>query len=678
SPTSSSATSSAPSSTSSIRARRNWSVFSERLRETLDKSRKSSSSSTADSLILFDVKCDIDCMWINQRDNSSFDSDLDDFCGDDSHLRIFKFFPPKKEISLHSLASGFDNTGNVRIWPGSEALAWMIQKHYSTLLAPGNRILELGAGFLGLSSFLIAKRFPETTVWITDGNMESISSLEQIRMANPNLLDRIHVRQLIWGEDLLETARFNTILAADCVFFTEYHESLMKCIHTHLAPNGHAVISSPRRKQSLQKFLDYVQASWCDEFAVELNTDINSILDKKIGRIWSSGEEKDEKYPVIELKGALQLGVLKTADSVALRVGGRNGMDMEIHEEVLNQVAAFVWDTVADNWADDLARFTAHAGRQKVGMDDIALLTRRNPDLVTHSLLFLVLTDWAFSYKPRVNSLEWIISKSQIKLEKEERERRMTPLSVSSKPSKEEEEEEDVTILDTLHTPNPYMKRAKIDLIRHTSTPKATEKSLRFPNDITPIRSTDDDVLDISNHVNLSAIPEEDDEQDSFDVFRTTHSADNSSKTITNMSSLVRQAEEHHSSIVEATKDRLENERLERMIPKDDEFDNTSVDSFENYNANEEPAPVDRSAGTPKNAVFSKKMSSFAFDDDDSFDEPVVVVPPPKTTPKTTTRNSKNNEKPVEKTTPNPKSAIRKNKPLQLNHDSFDEFDFDI
>ncbi|PIC47294.1 hypothetical protein B9Z55_006694 [Caenorhabditis nigoni] len=72
------------------------------------------------------------------------------------------------------------------------------------------------------------------------------------------------------------------------------------------------------------------------------------------------------------------------------------------------------------------------------------------------------------------------------------------------------------------------------------------------------------------------------------------------------MSSLVRQAEEHHSSIVEATKDRIENERLERMIPKDDEFDNTSVDSFENYRANEEPATVDRSVGTPKNAVFSK------------------------------------------------------------------------
>ena len=82
------------------------------------------------------------------------------------------------------------------------------------------------------------------------------------------------------------------------------------------------------------------------------------------------------------MKGALQLGVLKTADSVSLRVGGRNGLDLEIKEEVVNQVAAFVWDTVSENWADDLARFTVHAGRQKINMDDISLLTRRNPELV--------------------------------------------------------------------------------------------------------------------------------------------------------------------------------------------------------------------------------------------------------------------------------------------------------
>ncbi|EGT48210.1 hypothetical protein CAEBREN_08493 [Caenorhabditis brenneri] len=298
---SSSATSSAPSSTSSTRARRNWSVFSERLRETLCKSRKSSTN--ADSLILFDVKCveisekSNDCMWIYQRDNSSFDFDFDD--NDDSHLRIFKFIPPKTSISLHSLASGFDNTGNVRIWPGSEALAWVIQRNPSSVLAPGNRILELGAGFLGLSSFLIAKLFPDSTVWVTDGNLESIRSLEQVKNANPEFRSRVHIKQLIWGQDHLITSRFNTILAADCVFFAEYHESLMKCIHLHLAPNGNVVISSPRRKQSLQKFLDYVESDWNGEFSIEMNSVINSMLEQKIGGIWSSEEEKDEKFPVI-------------------------------------------------------------------------------------------------------------------------------------------------------------------------------------------------------------------------------------------------------------------------------------------------------------------------------------------------------------------------------------------
>ncbi|KAF1765834.1 hypothetical protein GCK72_005787 [Caenorhabditis remanei] len=652
----SSATSSAPSSTSSIRARRNWSVFSERLRETLSKSRK---SSTADSLILFDVKCveisseDSDCMWIYQRDISSFDSDFDDF--DDSHLRIFKFFPPNKPTSLHSLASGFDNTGNVRIWPGSEALAWLILKDSSSILARGNRILELGAGFLGLSSFLIAKKFPETTVWITDGNLESINSLKQIRNANPDFLNRVHVQQLIWGQDQLKTSRFNTILAADCVFFTEHHESLMKCIHSHLAPNGNAVISSPRRKQSLQKFLDYVQNAWSDEFS--------------------------------ELKGALQLGVLKTADSVSLRVGGRNGLDLEIKEEVVNQVAAFVWDTVSEDWADDLARFTVHAGRQKINMDDISLLTRRNPEL--------------FQAACKLAGVDHHQDAAGQKTGKGRKRKKEEVVSIQhSKLS-----EDDITVLDdnnALHTPKSYLKKPKlqeeISKGRLTSTPKVAERTLKFPDDITPIRPTDNEVFS-SNLVNLSVIEEEktsledkqneEEEQDSFDVFGSIKGND-SSKTITNMSSLLKRAEEY-SSVVESTNDRLENERLERMIPADvEEIDNVSIDSFDNYNVHEEP-PVDKSAGTPKNAVFNNKMSSFAFDDEDSFDEPVVIHVS-KTTPKnasTSAEKKYNNEVLITKnasnfrgkgieTTPKTSTATKKNKKLQRDHDSFDEFDFDI
>uniref|UniRef100_A0A1I7UUG8 Calmodulin-lysine N-methyltransferase n=1 Tax=Caenorhabditis tropicalis TaxID=1561998 RepID=A0A1I7UUG8_9PELO len=666
----SSAPSSAPSSTSSTRARRNWSVFSERLRETLCKSRK---SSTADSLILFDVKYvetknsmrnDIECMWIYQRDNSSFDSDYDDY--DDSHLRIFKFFPPKTAISLHSLASGFDNTGNVRIWPGSEALAWMIRKDPSSILAPGNRILELGAGFLGLSSFLICKLFPDSSVWVTDGNLESIKSLEQIKNANPDLRNRVHVQQLIWGQHQLNTQRFNTILAADCVFFAECHESLMKCIHSHLAFDGSAVISSPRRKQSLQKFLDYVATVWHNEFTIENDEMINLILEQKIGGIWSTEEEKDEKFP--ELKGALQLGVLKTADSIGERVGERNGMDMQFNEEVISQVAAFVWDTVATDWADDLSRFTAHAGRQKVNMDDIALLTRRNPDLLQAAC--------------KMANVEYQEAGQKTSKSRKRKKDDAAPMQ-PAKPI--EEEEEEITILDDkiLQTPKPCLKKGKFQAEeqfrnRATSTPKTAERSLRFPNEITPIRPTDNNQSFSSNHVNLSAIEEERtidkeevEDQDSFDIFGETQKND-STKTITNSSSVLKQAEEYHSSIVEPTINRLENERLERMVPPE-EIETVSIDSFDDFNI-EEVQQIDKSHGTPKNAVFSKKMSSFAFDDEDSFDDPVVQDV--NKTPKSSTSTKQKEKSTI--STPKSVSKSKRSTTLQLDHDSFDEFDFDI
>lgn len=376
------------------------------------------------------------------------------------------------------------------------------------------------------------------------------------------------------------------------------------------------------------------------------------------------------------MKGALQLGVLKTADSVALRVGGRNGLDMEIKEEVVNQVAAFVWDTVSENWADDLTRFTVHAGRQKINMEDMSLLTRRNPELF-QAACKLAGVD---------NHQDGAVQKSG-----KGRKRKKEDVVSVQPPKPPKPEEDDITVLDdekTLHTPKSYLKKPKhheeISRGRLTSTPKIAERTLNFPDDITPIRPTDNEVFS-SNVVNLSAIEEEktnlegkqneEDEQDSFDVFGSTK-GNESTKTITNMSTLVKRAEEY-SSVVESTIDRLENERLERMIPteeEEEEVDHVSVDSFDNYNVQD--PPIDKSAGTPKNAVFNNKMSSFAFDDDDSFDEPMIPQVP-KTTPKNTSTSAKKKGIHVE-TTPKYSTATKKNKSLQLDHDSFDEFDFDI
>ncbi|CAL2032257.1 unnamed protein product [Caenorhabditis brenneri] len=266
-----------------------------------------------------------------------------------------------------------------------------------------------------------------------------------------------------------------------------------------------------------------------------------------------------------------------------------------------------------------------------------------------------------------------------------------SPPTVSAKPSIEDDVDVAVIEEESLHTPKSHLKKPRFQSEessrkRVTSTPKTAERTLKFPDEITPIRPTDQNTSFSSNHVNLSAIEEEktlednkkeeeeEEQNDSFDVFRVTP---DSTKTITNTSYLLKQAEEH-SSVVEPTNYVMEHERLERMMPTEEEPENMSVDSFDDFKTNDNEELKNQSIGTPKNAVFSNKMSSFAFDDDDSFDDPIVDVPVAPVAPKKTPKAS-SSTKEKSKETPTPKASTSKqSKTLQLDHDSFDEFDFDI
>uniref|UniRef100_A0A8R1DPV6 Centromere protein S n=1 Tax=Caenorhabditis japonica TaxID=281687 RepID=A0A8R1DPV6_CAEJA len=197
-----------------------------------------------------------------------------------------------------------------------------------------------------------------------------------------------------------------------------------------------------------------------------------------------------------ELKGALQIGVLKIADSTLLDVGARNGMDLKVEEDVINRVSALIWDTVADHWSEDLAMFSAHANRQKVQLDDVRLLTRRNPDL------FQASCNLAGVSLPKNNGLH---KKSQ---------------NVGRKRKKNDREE-------LLSTPTPQSESKKSKNFT-TSTPKINTNSLisQFPQEITPIRpfSANEIIIDDdANYQRLTTIQEKSDEieekqEDSFEL----------------------------------------------------------------------------------------------------------------------------------------------------------------
>ena len=148
---------------------------------------------------------------------------------------------PKIRISDATL-TGFDNTGNVRIWPGGEALAaWILQR---AELVSGRKVLEVGSGLLGLPSLVSAGFATEVT--ITDGNAESTKNVQKILEMSPRKYTNVKAEQMIWSD---EGGRgYDVILAADCVFFSQYHQALLNSFDANLTREGLVFVCSPERR----------------------------------------------------------------------------------------------------------------------------------------------------------------------------------------------------------------------------------------------------------------------------------------------------------------------------------------------------------------------------------------------------------------------------------------------
>mmetsp|Transcript_26172 Transcript_26172/g.37480 ORF Transcript_26172/g.37480 Transcript_26172/m.37480 type:complete len:92 (+) Transcript_26172:1055-1330(+) len=52
-----------------------------------------------------------------------------------------------------------------------------------------------------------------------------------------------------------EWGRFDVVLAADCLFFRDFHEALLQLLPRLLRPHGSVLLLQPRRGDSLELFL---------------------------------------------------------------------------------------------------------------------------------------------------------------------------------------------------------------------------------------------------------------------------------------------------------------------------------------------------------------------------------------------------------------------------------------
>jgi len=178
------------------------------------------------------------------------------------------------KISIDQL-SGFNNTGNVCIWPSEECLALYAIKHKELFV--DRKVMELGGGQTCLAGLAAARLCSPRSVMLSDGNQDSVNNLGKIVERNPGLnLDSQLYRWTEQTNHQLEGI-FDILLVADCLFFEEGREGLVAHLHHLLGKGGKALVMAPRRGDTLDKFVSPCSALFTVEPVEDYDDDVTKL-----------------------------------------------------------------------------------------------------------------------------------------------------------------------------------------------------------------------------------------------------------------------------------------------------------------------------------------------------------------------------------------------------------------
>lgn len=196
---------------------------------------------------------------------------------------------------------GFNNTGNICVWPSEEALAYYILSRLN--IFENTNVLELGGGMTCLAGLILAKYGNPSFVHVTDGNDLSVENVN--KSLNMNKFNcTIKTSVLKWESVCLDQyakypdrARYQFILSADCLFFDESRSHLIDAIWLFLADEGVALITAPRRGHTLTHFLNECVARG---FYYDLMHCYNeAIWNKHLELIKTDGYDENIHYPLL-------------------------------------------------------------------------------------------------------------------------------------------------------------------------------------------------------------------------------------------------------------------------------------------------------------------------------------------------------------------------------------------
>ncbi|VDK76076.1 unnamed protein product [Litomosoides sigmodontis] len=319
------------------KARQRWNLLSYHLRRNHKKQASGVTNDVVASFIVFEA------FFIPKLSNSGRWYHLKSPVGDvefDVHIYSAVTMTPNVLI-------GFNNSGNIKVWLSEECLAYYLLKHKK--LAQSKTILELGSGMVGLSG-LTSVALGAAEVVLTDGNEKSVENIRRIVEIN-KLSNHVTCIVLPWNT-AMPNKKFDAVLCADCLFFTEEHRVLLNCIHRHLKSGGIAYVMAPDRSGTARAFLNLVY------------------------------EERERWESYQEIVDAIHYSCILIQDEVVEELE-RKGQKMEFDEEVIAQLAFAMCDTLCVTWPGELLLFAKHAKRSVVNVSDLRLLFRRNESVLS-------------------------------------------------------------------------------------------------------------------------------------------------------------------------------------------------------------------------------------------------------------------------------------------------------
>lgn len=188
---------------------------------------------------------------------------------------------------------GFNNTGNICIWPSEETLSYYICSNLDKF--KDKSVIELGGGMACLAGLFVAKYGQALNVTLTDGNKASVENV-QVTLKCNEFQTGVKCKIQKWSAfDPAEN--FDVILCADCLFFDDARADLIECLWAYLSSDGIAYIMAPERGNTLNSFI--TQSETKGFFCKKIVNYSNVVWEKRLALLDNCDYDDNIHYPIL-------------------------------------------------------------------------------------------------------------------------------------------------------------------------------------------------------------------------------------------------------------------------------------------------------------------------------------------------------------------------------------------